>query len=341
MVAGERLDRAQRPADLLGRDDNLRWTAFGPTNVAVHRVPVAAELGVAPTVPVAADLLGTRRLAPALRSGRVQVGLDVAWAHTSRRHDADAVLALVDVERRAPGMTRHNVCARSTISTLLGRARGSTGGHVRSLAVRERRRTATGRASTSVACGAPLAGRARDVRTALTAAGWSVGLVVAEAGSAWAGGGAASGPRADVVVACPLTFNTANGVVSGIMDTPASGALRDALGAGRLGAVPMVNARLGAHPIRASTIDSPRRWGVALLDPSGGRAGAPRPVAWGTGAALAAVFDPSGSWTRSDRTSERVVRMYGARAAPRGVLCRCPIPWWCSSARSRAWPSGC
>ena len=44
-VANERLDQAQRRADALGRDDNLRWTAFGPTNVAVHRVSVAAELG--------------------------------------------------------------------------------------------------------------------------------------------------------------------------------------------------------------------------------------------------------------------------------------------------------
>jgi hypothetical protein len=61
---------------------------------------------------------------------------DLAWAYTCRRHDADAVLALLEVERAAPDATRHNVYARSTISTLLGRARGSTGGHIRALATR-------------------------------------------------------------------------------------------------------------------------------------------------------------------------------------------------------------
>jgi transcriptional regulator with XRE-family HTH domain len=41
----ERLDTAERLAGLLGRDGNFAWTAFGPTNVAIHRVSVAAELG--------------------------------------------------------------------------------------------------------------------------------------------------------------------------------------------------------------------------------------------------------------------------------------------------------
>jgi len=40
------------------------------------------------------------------------------------------------IERAAPEVTRHNTYARSTISTLLGRARGSTGGHIRGLATR-------------------------------------------------------------------------------------------------------------------------------------------------------------------------------------------------------------
>ena len=135
-VAGEWLDRAWRTADALGRDANLWWTAFGPTNVALHRVAVTAELGDAPAALVAASGLDVKRFAPALRSRRVQVGLDVAWAHTRLHHDADAVLALLDVEREAADATRHNVYARTTISTLLGRARGTTGVHVRALAAR-------------------------------------------------------------------------------------------------------------------------------------------------------------------------------------------------------------
>lgn len=112
-----------------GRDANLRWTAFGPTNVALHRVSVSAELGDATAALAAASGLDARRFPPALHGRRVQVGLDLAWAYACRRQDADAILALLDVERAAPEVTRHNVYARSTISTLLGRARGPAGEH--------------------------------------------------------------------------------------------------------------------------------------------------------------------------------------------------------------------
>jgi hypothetical protein len=135
-TAGRQLARAQRLAEAVGRDANLRWTAFGPTNVALHRVTVAAELGDAPAALAAARDLDVTRFSPALRSRRVQVGLDVAWAHACRRQDAAAVLALLEVERQAPEVTRHNVYARSTIGTLLSRARGSSSGHVNALAVR-------------------------------------------------------------------------------------------------------------------------------------------------------------------------------------------------------------
>ena len=43
--ADRRLDEASALAGLLGHDANYAWTAFGPTNVAIHRVSVAAELG--------------------------------------------------------------------------------------------------------------------------------------------------------------------------------------------------------------------------------------------------------------------------------------------------------
>ena len=135
-AAADRLDRAHHLAQDLGRDANLRWTGFGPTNVALHRVTVAAELGDAPAAITAAHRLDPSGFPAPLRGRRVQVGLDLAWAYTCRRRDADAVLALLEVERAAPDATRHNVYARSTISTLLGRARGSTGGHIRGLATR-------------------------------------------------------------------------------------------------------------------------------------------------------------------------------------------------------------
>lgn len=115
-------DLAERTATNLG----------GTDDDAVRSVTSALRLIAA----IAARGLDIERFAPALRSRRVQVGLDVAWAHTCRHQDADSVLALLDVERQAPEVTRHNVYARSTIGTLLGRARGPSAGHVRALAAR-------------------------------------------------------------------------------------------------------------------------------------------------------------------------------------------------------------
>lgn len=151
----------------------------------------------------------------------------------------------------------------------------------------------TGPPLTVVACGAPLATRARDVPAALAAVGWSAALLVSEAATAWAGDSDEARPRPCVVVACPLTFNTANKVVAGVMDTPAAGALCDALGAGlRIVAVPMVNTRLWAHPAWTTTIGALTSWGVTLLDPCDGRAGTPHPVASGSGEDVTNAFDP-------------------------------------------------
>jgi hypothetical protein len=61
-VAWERLDRAEVLAGLLGHDANHAWTAFGPTNVGIHRVSVAAELADSaaggPALPVAGGPAG-------------------------------------------------------------------------------------------------------------------------------------------------------------------------------------------------------------------------------------------------------------------------------------------
>ena len=99
--------------------------------------------------------------------------------------------------------------------------------------------------------------------------------------------------RPNAVVACPLTFNTANKIVAGVMDTAATGVLCDALGAGvPIVAVPMLNTRLWAHPTWSTTLTILGRWGVTLLDPADGSIGTVRPVESGTGNAVASAFDP-------------------------------------------------
>ena len=164
-------------------------------------------------------------------------------------------------------------------------------------------RAVSGSAVTLVVGGAPLASRAADLRAALTAAGWSVTVVRSAAAAAWTspdvgddGGGEGVGRerrRPDVVVACPLTFNTANKIAAGVMDTPATGTLCDALGAGvPIVAVPMANTRLWGHPVWPPPSPPCSAGESCSSTRPTGQLGDPRPVDSGTGDAVAAAFDP-------------------------------------------------
>jgi hypothetical protein len=119
--AWDRLARAELLAERLGEEGNHGWTAFGPTNVAIHRVSVAAELGDVGDALRAADLVEPDRLPAALASRRAQVHLDLAWAQAQRKRDADATLHLLEAERIAPEVIRHNVVARELVRSMLAR----------------------------------------------------------------------------------------------------------------------------------------------------------------------------------------------------------------------------
>jgi transcriptional regulator with XRE-family HTH domain len=122
-IAWERIERAHRLADMLGEDGNYAWTAFGPTNVAIHRVSVAAELGDPGEALRAAATVDTERLPSGLASRRAQVQLDLAWAQAQRKRDAEATLHLLDAERVAPEVIRHNVIAQELVREMLARGR--------------------------------------------------------------------------------------------------------------------------------------------------------------------------------------------------------------------------
>jgi hypothetical protein len=147
---------------------------------------------------------------------------------------------------------------------------------------------------TLVVCGAPLAARAGDVCDALSTR-WTVSTVVTEAAGKWfAGRSDPDRVRPEAVVVCPLTFNTANKVAAGIMDTSAAGVLCEALGARlKIVAVPMVNNLLWGHPAWLSTLRTLVRGGIRFVDPQSGRVGDPEPVQSGTGPEVVAAFDPA------------------------------------------------
>jgi transcriptional regulator with XRE-family HTH domain len=134
--ATERLHSAQALADQLGEDGNYGWTAFGPTNVAIHRVSTAAELGDATEAIAKAENVDVSSLPEGLLSRRAQVHIDMAWAHTQRRADTAAVVNLLEAERVAPQTLRYNVLVRELLREMLKRERRTATPGLRALAQR-------------------------------------------------------------------------------------------------------------------------------------------------------------------------------------------------------------
>lgn len=134
--ATERLRRAEYLADVLGTDANYGWTAFGPTNVAIHQVSAAAELGDAQQAISNAELLDTDGMPEGLKSRRAQVHIDTAWAYSQHREDAAVIINLMEAERVAPQALRYNVIVREMLRELLKRERRSATPGLRALADR-------------------------------------------------------------------------------------------------------------------------------------------------------------------------------------------------------------
>jgi hypothetical protein len=99
----------------LKRDRNDYNTEFGPTNVELHAVAVAVDLGDAgEALELAADI-DARQLSPE-RQARFLV--DVGRAHTQRRHVGEATAALLEAEKLAPEHVRGHQ-SREAINDLL------------------------------------------------------------------------------------------------------------------------------------------------------------------------------------------------------------------------------
>ncbi|MEU7844521.1 XRE family transcriptional regulator [Micromonospora sp. NPDC049114] len=115
------LDAADQAASQLGADANHLWTAFGPTNVAIHRVATAAERG---NLQVAADLGPRIDTAGLPMERRVRHALEVARAYSSWNRIDDAQAMLLDAEQMAPEQVRHHFLSRQLALTWVRRQRG-------------------------------------------------------------------------------------------------------------------------------------------------------------------------------------------------------------------------
>jgi tetratricopeptide (TPR) repeat protein len=120
--AFEQLRAARSLADRLGRDRNDYNTEFGPTNVALHEVAVAVDLGDPDTALQAAAGIDASGLSSE-RRGRLLI--DVTRAHLARRENEDAIRALLEAERVAPGQTGHHRLVRNLLRDLDGAGYGN------------------------------------------------------------------------------------------------------------------------------------------------------------------------------------------------------------------------
>lgn len=109
--AGERseaaafLQHADRLATRLGGDRNEVWTSFGPTNVAIHRVTVAAGLG---DIQAAIDLGSVLDVSAMPRERRVRHQLEVSRALFRAGRRDESLAGLLSAERGAPEQVRRH-----------------------------------------------------------------------------------------------------------------------------------------------------------------------------------------------------------------------------------------
>ncbi|TDD98096.1 helix-turn-helix domain-containing protein [Actinomadura rubrisoli] len=114
--AYEHLETARRTAQRIGEDRNDFGTEFGPTNVAIHAVSIAAELGDAGHALELSHEVDPSNLS-AERQARFAI--DIAYAHSMRRQIGEALRALEKAENLTPEQTRMHRVARDVARDLI------------------------------------------------------------------------------------------------------------------------------------------------------------------------------------------------------------------------------
>lgn len=115
------LNEAADCAGRLGRDANSMWTAFGPTNVAIHRMTAAMELG---DVQIAVDLAPRIDASALPTERRVRHAIETARAYTARNRREDALRVVLEAEQLAPEQIRHHAISRQLVLSWLRHNRG-------------------------------------------------------------------------------------------------------------------------------------------------------------------------------------------------------------------------
>jgi transcriptional regulator with XRE-family HTH domain len=129
------LHEAEESAVRLGADANHMWTAFGPTNVAIHQVNTAMELG---DVQIALDIGPALDTSALPTERRVRHALEVARAYSARNRRDEGLAIVLDAERLAPEQVRHHYISRQLVLTWMRQQRSKPSLELAGLASRLR-----------------------------------------------------------------------------------------------------------------------------------------------------------------------------------------------------------
>ena len=127
---------AHHLAESVGDDRNDYYTAFGPTNVALHATSSAVELGDPIDAIRQAEHVHVDRFPPHMAGRRSQLHLDVAWAYGQQQNTPATVLSLIEAERVAPEVLHYNITARELLRDCLRREKRTALPGLRPLAQR-------------------------------------------------------------------------------------------------------------------------------------------------------------------------------------------------------------
>jgi hypothetical protein len=127
------LAEAEQSARRLGVDANHLWTAFGPTNVAIHQVSTAVELG---DLQVAVDLGPRLDVSGLPVERRIRHQIEIARAYSAWNRRDEALSILLDAEQDAPEQIRHHFISRQLVMRWIRQQRGKPSHHLAGLAKR-------------------------------------------------------------------------------------------------------------------------------------------------------------------------------------------------------------
>lgn len=132
--AWEFLGQARAATAYYDRDHADVYAVFGPTNLAIHGVQVATELGDGREALRRAERTDPGRLPTVLRERRTTLLIDIARAQHMQRDNSGAGETLLEAERVAPLEVRYSGAARGLLVELL--AAGHHSGELRKMAAR-------------------------------------------------------------------------------------------------------------------------------------------------------------------------------------------------------------